>query len=243
MTPAIEARALTRTLTDPEPVTLIRDCSLSVQPGEMVAIVGPSGCGKSSLLYLLGLLDRPSQGELLIGGRPTATLSEADRTRTRLEHIGYVFQFHFLLSELTARANVALPMQRLARLSGPQIEARTDELLAKLGLAEEGHRRPEHMSGGQRQRVAIARALANDPAILLGDEPTGNLDSANTRLVIDEFRRLAHAEGRAVICVTHDSSVAEAADRRIRMLDGRIVSADGTAAIAPPWPRPGAGRR
>jgi len=226
MSPVIEARGLTRTLTDPEPVTLIRDCSLAVQPGEMVAIIGPSGCGKSSLLYLLGLLDRPTAGELLIGGQPTAMLSEAERTRTRLERIGYVFQFHFLLPELTARANVALPMQRLARLSTAQIEARTDELLGKLGLIEEGRRRPDRMSGGQRQRVAIARALANDPAILLCDEPTGNLDSANTRLVIDEFQRLAHDEGRAVICVTHDATVAQSADRRIHMLDGRIVSTD-----------------
>ncbi|MBS0332054.1 MAG: ABC transporter ATP-binding protein [Proteobacteria bacterium] len=226
MSPVIEARGLSRTLTDPEPVTLIRDCSLAVEAGEMVAVVGPSGCGKSSLLYLLGLLDRPTNGDLLIGGRPTATLSEAERTRTRLEHIGYVFQFHFLLPELTARENVSLPMHRLARLSGAEIEARTDAVLGKLGLADEARRRPDRMSGGQRQRVAIARALANDPAILLGDEPTGNLDSANTRLVIDEFRRLAHDEGRAVICVTHDATVAQAADRRIHMLDGRIVAED-----------------
>jgi len=224
MSPAIEARGLTRTLSDPEPVTLIRDCSLKVDAGEMVAIVGPSGCGKSSLLYLLGLLDRPTAGELLITGRATSELTEAERTRTRLEHIGYVFQFHFLLPELTARANVALPLERLGRLSGLDIAGRADELLAKLGLtAAEGGRRPDRMSGGQRQRVAIARALANDPAIVLGDEPTGNLDSANTRIVIDEFRRLAHEEGRAVVCVTHDAQVAAAADRRIHMLDGRIV--------------------
>ncbi len=226
MSPVIEARSLTRTLQDPEPVTLIRDCSLAVNAGELVAIVGPSGCGKSSLLYLLGLLDRPTVGELLIGGRPTASLDEAERTRTRLERIGYVFQFHFLLPELTARENVALPMRRLARRSGDEIEARTDALLAKLGLQDEARRRPDRMSGGERQRVAIARALANDPAILLGDEPTGNLDSANTRMVINEFQRLAHEEQRAVICVTHDGQVAAAADRRIHMLDGRIVSVD-----------------
>jgi lipoprotein-releasing system ATP-binding protein len=226
MSAVIEGRGLGRLLTDPDPVTLIRGCSLAVQPGEMVAITGPSGCGKSSLLYLLGLLDRPTSGNLLIEGRPTADLSDAERTRLRLEQIGYVFQFHFLLPELTARANVALPMQRLGRLGRAAIDSRTDALLAKLGLLEEGKRRPDRMSGGQRQRVAIARALANDPAILLGDEPTGNLDSGNTRVVIAEFQRLAHEEGRAVICVTHDAQVAAAADRRIHMLDGRIVDGD-----------------
>jgi lipoprotein-releasing system ATP-binding protein len=222
----VEARALSRTLTDPDPVTLVRDCSLAVQPGEMVAIIGPSGCGKSSLLYLLGLLDRPTSGEVLFEGRPTGNLGDAERTRLRLERIGYVFQFHFLLPELTAQANVELPMRRLGRLRDSEITARADALLLKLGLGDEAHRRPDRLSGGQRQRVAIARALANDPAILLGDEPTGNLDSANTRVVIEEFQRLAHEEGRAVICVTHDAQVAAAADRRIHMLDGRIAAGE-----------------
>jgi lipoprotein-releasing system ATP-binding protein len=226
MSAVIEARGLTRVLVDPEPVTLIHDCSLTVASGEMVAIIGPSGCGKSSLLYLLGLLDRPTAGELLIEGRQTADLSDDERTRMRLERIGYVFQFHFLLPELTAQANVELPMQRLGRLSPAAVAARASGLLAELGLGEEARRRPDRMSGGQRQRVAIARALANNPAILLGDEPTGNLDSANTRLVIEEFQRLAHEEGRAVICVTHDAQVAAAADRRIHMLDGAIVGSD-----------------
>ncbi|MFN3524279.1 MAG: ABC transporter ATP-binding protein [Phenylobacterium sp.] len=220
--PVLEVRGVTRTLTDPEPVTLVRDVSFTVAPGEFVAIMGPSGCGKSSLLYLLGLLDRPTRGAILVDGRPMDDLSEAERTAVRLERIGFVFQFHFLLPELTALANVALPMRRLGRLGPAACEARAEALLAKLGLAAETHRRPDRMSGGQRQRVAIARALANDPAVILGDEPTGNLDSGNTRLVIDEFQRLAHDEGRAVICVTHDASVAAAADRRIHMLDGRI---------------------
>lgn len=226
MTPLVEARSITRQLVDPEPVTLVREASLAVQPGEFVAIVGPSGCGKSSLLYLLGLLDRPSAGELLIDGRPTRGLSEAERTHVRLTRIGFVFQFHFLLPELTAEANVALPIRRLGHLSRGEADDRAHALLNKLGLQAEAHRRPDRMSGGQRQRVAIARALANDPAIILGDEPTGNLDSHNTRLVVEEFQRLAHAEGRAVICVTHDGGVAEAADRRIHMLDGRIVAGD-----------------
>lgn len=226
MTPLVEARSVTRQLVDPEPFTLVREASLAVQPGEFVAIVGPSGCGKSSLLYLLGLLDRPTEGELLIDGQPTRDLSEAERTRIRLARIGFVFQFHFLLPELTAEANVALPIRRLGRMSRREADDRAHALLAKLGLQAEAHRRPDRMSGGQRQRVAIARALANDPAIILGDEPTGNLDSANTRLVVEEFQRLAHEEGRAVVCVTHDTGVAAAADRRIHMLDGRIVEGD-----------------
>lgn len=226
MSALIEACAVTRRLIDPEPVTLVREVSLQVQPGEFVAIVGPSGCGKSSLLYLLGLLDRPNEGELLIDGQATRDLSEAERTRIRLARIGFVFQFHFLLPELTAEANVALPIRRLGQVSRREADDRAHALLAKLGLQAEAHRRPDRMSGGQRQRVAIARALANDPAIILGDEPTGNLDSGNTRLVVEEFQRLAHDEGRAVACVTHDSGVAAAADRRIHMLDGRIVAGD-----------------
>ena len=229
MSALIEARGLTRVLTDPEPFTLISDISLSVKAGEMVAVIGPSGCGKSSLLYLLGLLDRPTQGELLIDGSPTADLTDCDRTRLRLERMGYVFQFHFLLPELTAHANIALPMRRLGRLGAVPIDQRADELLAKLGVAEKAGDRPDRLSGGQRQRVAIARALANDPALILCDEPTGNLDSANTRLVIDEFQRLAHEERRAVICVTHDAQVAAAADRGIQMLDGRVVEAASSA--------------
>jgi lipoprotein-releasing system ATP-binding protein len=223
MTALIDLKGVTRRLVDPEPVTLVREVSLEIQPGEFVAVVGPSGCGKSSLLYLLGLLDRPNAGSVRIDGRATETLSEAERTHLRLERIGFVFQFHFLLPELTAEANVALPIRRLGRYSRREADDRAHDLLAKLGLQAEAHRRPDRMSGGQRQRVAIARALANDPAIILGDEPTGNLDSVNTRLVVEEFQRLAHEEGRAVVCVTHDAGVAAAADRRIHMLDGRIV--------------------
>ncbi|WP_374573016.1 ABC transporter ATP-binding protein [Phenylobacterium sp.] len=224
--PVLEVDHVTRVLPGPRPVTLVRDISFAVRPGEFVAIMGPSGCGKSSLLYLLGLLDRPSSGSLRVDGRATEALSDAQRTAVRLQRIGFVFQFHFLLPELTALANVALPIRRLGRLSGAEAEARALALLAKLGLDDEAGRRPEQMSGGQRQRVAIARALANDPAIILGDEPTGNLDSGNTRVVVEEFQRLAHDEGRAVICVTHDANVAAAADRRIHMLDGRIEKDD-----------------
>jgi len=219
------ARGLSKSLADPEPVTLLRDVSLSVDPGEFVAVVGPSGCGKSTLLYLLGLLDRPTRGAVTIGGRAADELTEAERTQVRLEHIGFVFQFHFLLPELTALENVALPIRR-AGVRRREAERRAAGLLGKLGIGSEAAKRPDRMSGGQRQRVAIARALANDPALILSDEPTGNLDSANSALVVEEFRRLAHEEGRAVVCVTHDMEVAAAADRRVHMLDGRVERED-----------------
>lgn len=222
MSALIQAESVTRVLTDPDAVTLVNDVSLAIDRGEFVAIIGPSGCGKSSLLYLLGLLDRPTYGSLRIDNVLTDTLSERERTQLRLERIGFVFQFHFLLPELTALANVALPVRRLGRLDDRAAKSRAQGLLDMLGIGAEAAKRPDRMSGGQRQRVAIARALANDPAIILGDEPTGNLDSANTRLIIEEFKRLAHSEGRTVICVTHDDEVAGAADRRIHMKDGRI---------------------
>ena len=230
MSVRLETRGLGRTLdVEPRPVVLVRGASLTVEAGEFVAILGPSGCGKSSLLYLLGLLDRPSEGEVLIDGKATSRLSHDERTRMRLENIGFVFQFHFLLPEFSALENVALPMRRLGRLDGEAIEARAVALLGALGLEGEERKRPSQMSGGQRQRVAIARSLANDPAMILCDEPTGNLDSDNSAIVVDVFKRLAHTEGRSIICVTHDEKVAEAADRRIRMLDGRVIAGGGAA--------------
>jgi lipoprotein-releasing system ATP-binding protein len=225
LTALLQVSGVSRTLADPEPVALLRDVSLTVEPGEFVVIVGPSGCGKSSLLYLMGLLDRPSRGSVTLDGQATDDLTEAERTKLRLERIGFVFQFHFLLPELTALANVALPIRR-AGVDRREAERRAAELLAKLGIAGEARKRPDRMSGGQRQRVAIARALANDPSLILGDEPTGNLDSGNSAVVVEEFRRLAHAEGRGVVCVTHDTEVAAAADRRIHMVDGRIEGED-----------------
>lgn len=222
----LEGRNLSRRLTGHDAITLVDDVSLIIARGELVAIVGPSGCGKSSLLYLLGLLDHPDEGDVLIDGRGTRQMADRARTRLRLEGIGFVFQFHFLLPELTVGANIALPMRRLGRLGEGQIQARVDTLCGKLDLPGLKDRRPDRLSGGQRQRVAIARALANDPALLLCDEPTGNLDSANSRRVIEEFRRLAHEEQRAVVCVTHDELFAKSADRRLHMIDGRITHED-----------------
>jgi lipoprotein-releasing system ATP-binding protein len=201
---------------------LVRDVSLTIEPGKFTTIVGPSGCGKSSLLYLLGMIDRPTSGELLFEGRAVSKLSGDARAKLRLQRLGFVFQFHFLLPEFSARENVMIPMQRLAKLSYEEIKARADALLGELGLEGKESKTPDKLSGGERQRVAIARALANDPALILGDEPTGNLDSRNSENVVEWLKRLAHEEGRAVACVTHDLDIAEQSDVRIEMLDGMI---------------------
>jgi lipoprotein-releasing system ATP-binding protein len=224
MSPVLEARRVTRTLPGPPPVTIVDDASMAVGPGEFVAVTGPSGSGKSSLLYLLGLLDRPTAGTVLIDGRETQGLDGAALDRLRLERLGFVFQFHFLLPEFTARENVLIPIRRLRRLDDQQGRARADALLADLGLADAAAKYPEQLSGGMRQRAAIARALANDPAILLADEPTGNLDTANARTVFDIFARLTETQGRTVIVVTHDPDLAARARRRVHLVDGRIVS-------------------
>ncbi|MDB5641898.1 MAG: lipoprotein-releasing system transporter ATP-binding protein, partial [Hyphomicrobiales bacterium] len=198
--PVIEARGVTRVLAGEVPVTLIAGVDLAVQPGEFLAITGPSGSGKSSLLYMLGLLDLPTSGEVLIAGRETSRMSEAARARLRLETLGFVFQFHFLLPEFTAAQNVALPMRALGRLSDEEIAARAQRLLVSLGLGEHAHKRPDQMSGGQRQRVAIARALANDPLVVLADEPTGNLDTASTAQVLGMLRDMIAGEaGKSVV--------------------------------------------
>lgn len=229
MTAILEARGLSRILRGDPPAILVAEASLAVEAGSFTAIVGPSGCGKSSLLYLLGLIDRPTAGTVLLEGREAAGLDGDARARLRLERLGFVFQFHFLLPEFSALENVALPIRRLGRLNAPATRSRALELLDSMGIGAKAAKTPDRLSGGERQRVAIARALANDPLLILCDEPTGNLDSANTQAVIDIFRALARDQGRAVICVTHDRTVAAAADVRVSMLDGRVVEISGTA--------------
>jgi lipoprotein-releasing system ATP-binding protein len=205
-------------------VTLVADASLKVERGEFIAITGPSGSGKSSLLYLLGLLDRPTQGRVLLEGRDTASLSAAELANLRLARLGFVFQFHFLLPEFSTLDNVLIPIRRLGRLKDVAARAQAMKLLEALGMAEAAAKLPEQLSGGMRQRAAIARALANDPAIILADEPTGNLDTRNAAAVFDIFQRLAAEEGRAILVVTHDAELAKRANRRIHLVDGRIVS-------------------
>jgi lipoprotein-releasing system ATP-binding protein len=222
--PVVELRGVTKVVGDGVPTTLVRDIDLVVREGEFIAVTGPSGSGKSSLLYLLGLLDVPTEGEVLIGGRPVSNLGEKERARLRLEVIGFVFQFHFLLPEFTALANVTLPMRALGRLDERAAAERAADLLAQLGLAEHGHKRPGQLSGGQRQRVAIARALANAPRVILADEPTGNLDTKTSEQVLAIFRDLVDRTGCAIVMVTHDADLAARADREVHIVDGRIVS-------------------
>jgi lipoprotein-releasing system ATP-binding protein len=221
--PVIEARGVTRTLTGEIPVTLVREIDLEIRAGEFVAITGPSGSGKSSLLYLLGLLDRPTAGRILVDGVDTAGLDGDALAALRLARLGFVFQFHFLLPEFTARENVLIPMRRLGRLGEAEMTARAEALLARLDLTGHGGKRPDQLSGGQRQRVAIARALANDPAVVLADEPTGNLDTRNAQLVYEIFAELAAVDGRSIVAVTHDLDLARRATRRVHLVDGRLA--------------------
>lgn len=222
MNPVLAAERLGRILPGEAPVTLVRDIDLEVERGEFLAIMGPSGSGKSSLLYLLGLLDTPTSGRVLLEGQDTSGYGEDELAATRLRNLGFVFQFHFLLAEFTVLDNVQLPMRRLGTLSDEAARQRAQQLLDQFGLSEHGHKHPHQLSGGQRQRVAIARALANEPSIILADEPTGNLDShasANVRQILHDLTRQM---GKTVIVVTHDPTFASAADRRIGIVDGQI---------------------
>jgi lipoprotein-releasing system ATP-binding protein len=225
--PLILANGVTRVLPGVVPVTLVRDIDLVIGGNEFVAITGPSGSGKSSLLYLLGLLDLPTAGEVLIRGRATAHMDEAERAATRLSTLGFVFQFHFLLSEFSALENVMLPMKALGERPEEAMRDRAAALLAALGLAEHALKRPDQLSGGQRQRVAVARALANDPPVILADEPTGSLDSASSQQVFQILRDLVDQSRKTVVAVTHDLDLARRMDRRIVLDDGGIVSDDG----------------
>ena len=226
--PLIEARNVTRVLPGLVPVTLVQSVNLEIRPHEFVAITGPSGSGKSSLLYLLGLLDLPTEGEVLIGGKSTTTMSEDERAKVRLSNLGFVFQFHFLLPEFSLTENVALPMRALGVLSDGEIRECAEGLLGSLGLADHRNKRPDQISGGQRQRVAVARALANEPPVLLADEPTGSLDSKSSAQVFDLLRSLVDERGKTVVAVTHDLALAARMDRRVQIVDGRIVADEKT---------------
>ena len=220
--PLIETKNITRILPLEVPVTLVEDISMTITEGEFISVTGPSGSGKSSLLYLLGLLDRPTKGEILVNGQSTNEMSSEDLCRLRLKNLGFVFQFHFLLAEFTILENVMVPMHRLRKWPVKERIERAKSILNDLGLAEHIHKHPSGLSGGQRQRVAIARAMANEPMVIFADEPTGNLDTKSSRNVHDIFHELVHKHNTSIVMVTHNMDLAKDTHRRIHLVDGRI---------------------
>jgi lipoprotein-releasing system ATP-binding protein len=209
---------------DESRVHALRGVTLQLEPGTVHAVVGPSGCGKSTLLYILGLLDHPDRGSVAIESEPVSHLSDQELSRRRNEFIGFIFQFHFLMEDFTAQENVMIPMRRLARLSEEEMADRAAHLLDAVGLGTKVKRPSRHLSGGEQQRVAIARALANDPLVILADEPTGNLDTANSQRAFELLQRLVQEGNKALFLVTHNQLIAEACDWIHEMQDGRIVS-------------------
>ena len=205
-------------------VHALRGVSLDLEPGSIHAVVGPSGCGKSTLLYILGLLDPPDAGSVAIESEAMSHLSDDELARKRNEFIGFIFQFHFLMEDFTAQENVMIPMRKLGRFSDEQMRDRAATLLAAVGLSDKLRRPSRHLSGGEQQRVAIARALANDPRVILADEPTGNLDTANSERAFELLRGLVHQGEKALLLATHNPAIAEACDWIHEMKDGQIVA-------------------
>jgi lipoprotein-releasing system ATP-binding protein len=219
----LQLRGLVRTYrSESESLTVLNGAELSLNAGEIVALVAPSGSGKSTLLHLAGLLEKPDGGAVLIRGADAGRLSDPERTAIRLKTIGIVYQFHHLLAEFTAVENIALP-QMIAGVPRRAAEARALDLLGRLGLAARAAHLPGKLSGGEQQRVAIARALANRPALLLADEPTGNLDVATANIVFEELLRLVRAENIAALIATHNPDLAARMDRQLVLRDGRLV--------------------
>ena len=204
------------------PLEVLRGASMRLQSGEMVALVGPSGAGKSTLLHIVGLLERPDAGEVRIGGAAASRMSDRERTHQRCQHLGFVYQFHHLLPDFTALENVMLP-QMIAGSGRGAARGRAEELLRAVGLSQRASHRPARLSGGEQQRVAMARALANAPAILLADEPTGNLDPHTAEEVFDRLTGLMHNQGLAALVATHNMDLARRMDRALRLEEGRLA--------------------
>ena len=221
--PVLSCRDLHRYLGEGEGrVHVLRGISLEIEPGRAYAIEGPSGCGKSTLLYSLGLLDRPDLGRVCLQGIDFTAASDDERSRARASSLGFVFQFHFLLPEFTALENLVLPMYRKGGLSTDEMRERAAYLLDRVGLADKAARPANRLSGGEQQRVAVARALANAPAVVLADEPTGNLDVANAGRVADLLVELSRESDHAVVMVTHNPEIAARCDVSIEMRDGEL---------------------
>ncbi|MBZ0204876.1 MAG: ABC transporter ATP-binding protein [Flavobacteriales bacterium] len=219
----LEVEKVNKYFHDPVTIQVLKEVSMQVARGEFVSITGKSGCGKSTLLYILSTMDTDYEGELKIDGEPTRKAGHTRLARIRNEKIGFVFQFHYLLTEFSVLHNVMLPGLKLALKSREEVEHRAMELLDDLGIADQARKAANQISGGQKQRVAIARAMINDPLIIMGDEPTGNLDSRNSDIVFDIFRKIADEHKRSLLIVTHDQDFAARTDRIIEMDDGRVV--------------------
>lgn len=221
---ALSAKNISKYFTEPVTFQVLKDISFDVSPGEFVAITGKSGSGKSTLLYLLSTMDTDYEGTIAINGTTLTGLKQNQLAPFRNEHIGFVFQFHYLLPEFSVLDNVMLPALKLKKKPVEEIREKAMGLLEMLDIRGQEAKPASKISGGQQQRVAIARALINDPSIIMGDEPTGNLDSANSKIVFDIFRQLAKERGQTIIAVTHDDEFAASCDRIIDMTDGTIVS-------------------
>lgn len=224
MYPSLEAKLIQKEFHDPITIQVLKDINFKIEKGEFVSLTGKSGCGKSTLLYILSTMDTDYSGELLIDGIKMKNKSEQELAKVRNEKIGFVFQFHYLLNEFSVLKNVMLPGLKLNKFSSQEIEFRAMEKLKILGIEKEALKYPNQLSGGQKQRVAIARSLINDPLIIMGDEPTGNLDKKNSLVVFDIFKELAHEFKQTLLIVTHDQEFASNCDRIIEMEDGRIIS-------------------
>lgn len=219
----LEARKISKYFHDPNTIQVLKEISFEMRKSEFVSVIGKSGCGKSTLLYILSTMDTDYEGELLINDEAMRGKKEAALALVRNKYIGFVFQFHYLLNEFSVLRNVMLPGLKLAEYSEAEIESRAYEKLKMLGIESEALKKPNQLSGGQKQRVAIARALINDPLIIMGDEPTGNLDKKNTEIVFDIFKELAETYHQSLLIVTHDNEFAERTHRIIEMEDGKII--------------------
>ncbi len=222
--PVLEARAISKYFHDPVPVKVLEDITFGINKGEFVSVIGKSGCGKSTLLYILSTMDTDYEGGLFIDGVPMRGKKEMDLAVVRNEKIGFVFQFHYLLNEFSVLQNVMLPGLKLGIYPEKEVEHRAYEKLKILGIETEALKRPNKLSGGQKQRVAIARALINNPLIIMGDEPTGNLDIKNSEIVYNIFLELATVYNQSLLIVTHDNEFARRTNRIIEMEDGKIIS-------------------
>lgn len=225
MTQAVlQSRGVNKYFKDPVRVQVLKDVSFSVNRGEFVAVTGKSGCGKSTLLYILSTMDTDYEGDLWIDGETMRGKNEAQLARIRNEKIGFVFQFHYLLNEFSVLKNVMLPGLKLQKYPEAEVEHHAMERLKTLGIADLALKKANQLSGGEKQRVAIARALINDPIIIMGDEPTGNLDKKNSDIVFDIFKQLSEEFKQTLLIVTHDPGFAANTDRIIEMEDGKIIS-------------------